>query len=59
MDFSSSFNLASGGLLWYEECCVVQLLSHAQLFVAPWTAARQAFLSITISWSLLKLVSIE
>ena len=59
MNFSSSFHLASGGLLWYEECCVVQLLSHAQLFVAPWTAARQAFLSITISWSLLKLVSIE
>ena len=25
----------------------------------PWTAARQAFLSLTISWSLLKLISIE
>ena len=40
----------------------VQLLSHVQLFgVAgtPWTAARQASLSITNSWSLLKLVSIE
>ena len=38
---------------------VVQLLSHVQLFAAPWTAAHQASLSITISWSLLKLMSIE
>ena len=30
-----------------------------QLFVTPWTAARQASLSITISWSLPKLMSIE
>ena len=37
---------------------VVQLLSCVQLFVTPWTAARQAFLSIAISWSLLKLMSI-
>ena len=37
----------------------VQLLSHAQLFVTPWTAARQASLSFTIFWSLLKLMSIE
>ena len=34
----------------------VQLL---QLFETPWTAARQASLSLTNSWSLLKLVSIE
>ena len=38
---------------------VVQSLSHLQLFAAPWTAARQASLSIAISWSLLKLMSIE
>ena len=37
----------------------VQSLSHVQLFVTPWTAARQAFLSITNSRSLLKLMSIE
>ena len=37
----------------------VQLLSRVQLFVTPWTAARQASLSITISRSLLKLMSIE
>ena len=37
----------------------VQLLSHVQLFVTQWTAARQAFLSITNSRSLLKLMSIK
>ena len=37
----------------------VQLLSHVWLFVTPWTAARQASLSITNSQSLLKLMSIE
>ena len=34
-------------------------LSHVQLFVTPWTVACQASLSITNSWSLLKLMSIE
>ena len=29
------------------------------LFVTPWTAAHQAFLSFRVSWSLLKLMSIE
>ena len=38
--------------------CSVQLLSLAWLFVTPWTAACQASLSITISRSLLKLMSI-
>ena len=38
---------------------VVQLLSRLQLFVTPWTAARQASLSFTISWSLLTLKSIK
>ena len=37
----------------------VQLLSRVQLFVIPWTATRQASRSITNSWSLLKLMSIE
>ena len=36
-----------------------QLLSHVQLLVTPWTAARQASLSFTISWSLFKFISIE
>ena len=35
------------------------LLSRVRLFVTPWTAARQASLSFTISHSLLKLMSIE
>ena len=38
---------------------LVQLLSHVQLFVTPWTTARQASLSITNSQSLLKLMSID
>ena len=38
---------------------VVQLFNCVQLFATPWTAANQAFLSITNSWSLLKLMSIE
>ena len=33
--------------------------SCVQLFVTPWTATRQASLSITNSWSVLKLMSIE
>ena len=37
----------------------VQSLSRVWLFAAPWTAAHQASLSITNSWSLLKLMSIE
>ena len=37
----------------------VQSLSCVRLFVTPWTAARQASLSFTISWRLLRLMSIE
>ena len=37
----------------------VQSLSHVQLFVTPWTGARQASLSITNFRSLLELKSIE
>ena len=37
----------------------VQSLSRVRLFVTPWTAARQASLSITNSQSLLKLTSIK
>ena len=45
-------------------CCInqfssVQLLSSVLLFAIPWTAARQATLSITNSWSLRKLTSVE
>ena len=43
--------------LWIR--VAVQLLSSVQLFATPWTAALQASLSLTISQSLLKLMSIE
>ena len=42
-----------------EQFSSVQSLNHVQLFLTPWTAARQASLSITNSRSLLKLMSIE
>ena len=35
------------------------MLSHVLFFATPWTAARQASLSFTVSWSLLKLLSIK
>ena len=38
---------------------VIHSLSHVWLFATPWTVARQASLSFTISQSLLKLMSIE
>ena len=37
----------------------IHSLSHIQLFVTPWTKARQASLSITNSQSLLRLISFE
>ena len=37
----------------------VQSLSHLQLFGTPWTAACQASLSITNSWSMFKLMSVK
>ena len=43
----------------YHMFTSVQLLSRVQLFVTPWTAACQASLSITNSWSISKLMSIK
>ena len=51
----SSLPLAPPG----KPIIAIQLLSHVQLFVTPWTAGCLASLSITISWILLKLMSIE
>ena len=42
----------------YQFCSKVQF-SHVRIFATPWTEAHQASLSITNSWSLLKLMSIE
>ena len=44
---------------WFGLVVVAQLLSRVWFFVTPWTAACRASLSFTISWSLLKLTSIE
>ena len=44
---------------FFHDPADVQSLSRVQLFATPWTAARQASLSITRSQSLLKLMSIE
>ena len=57
---SKGLSLSSWGSRFdHNHNFTVQLLSHVQLFATPWTAARQASLSITNSWSLLKLRSIE
>ena len=46
-------------LCFHSTAFVVQSLSCIRLFVTPWTAARQASLSFTVSQSLLKLMSLE
>ena len=49
----------SCGQRLHSTLVVVQSMSHVRLFATPWTAAHQASLSSTISWSLLKFMSIE
>ena len=44
-------------IIYYQHS--VQLFSSVRLFTTPWTEASQASLSITNSWSLLKLMSIK
>ena len=63
-----SLNLCNNSILSYSVVIhlgvaitlviVVQSLSCVQLFVTTWTATNQASLSFTLSWSLLKLMSI-
>ena len=45
-------------IIW-RYAIVVELLSCVQFLVTPWTEARQASLSFSLYWSLLKLMSIE
>ena len=45
--------------LWKIMFSFIQSLSHVWLFATPWTEACQPSLSITNSWSLLKLMSIK
>ena len=50
---------ASKSKLYSTVSVSVQSLSRVWLLATPWTAALQASLSITYSWSLLRLMSIE
>ena len=52
-----TFNIYSYS--YFQIFSSVQLFSHVRLFATPWTAAHQAFLSITNSQGLLKFMSIE
>ena len=52
-------NLSQARNKYVDQFGWLLLFSHVQLFATPWTAARQVSLSLTISRSLLKCVSIE
>ena len=54
-----SEDLKSRPVTAFPSVLSVQLLTCVRLFAAPWTAARQASLSVTNFWSLLKLMAIE
>ena len=54
-----SHGRGSGGSEEVVERWQFSSVTQSCLFATPWTAARQASLSITNSWSLLKLLSIE
>ena len=56
---SKAFNKYSRKAFVYIPVSSVQSFSHVWLFVTPWTAACQAFLSIASFQSLLKLMSIK
>ena len=59
-NFPMSWFFTSGGWgIGVSASASVQSHNSVQLFVTPWTAACQASLSITNSWSLLKLMSIK
>ena len=59
MNWESSNPKLIGSSETWHDVVVVQSLSHVCLFATPWAAACQASLPFTISWSLLKLMSIE
>ena len=56
---SDSFPLHFLILVFSQAPCSFQSLNCIQFFVNPWTAAFQASLSITNTWSILKLMSIK
>ena len=57
-DFTSFVKVLLMSTFTGETFVVIQLPSHVQLTETPWAAAHQASLSFTISWSMLKLMSI-
>ena len=57
--FASRFFTISGWALNLMIVVVVQSPSFVQLFVPPWTTAHQASLSLSISWTLPKFMSVE
>ena len=57
--YNSSTWLKTVWKIWCLQFSSVQSLSRVLLFATPWTAARQAFLSITKCWSLPKPTSTE
>ena len=61
LQYSCLRNPMDRGAWWatIHQFSSVQSLGQVQFFVTPWTAARQAILSITNSQSLLKLMSVE
>ena len=62
VNLESNFLLIGGAVFppcYFTQFSSVQSLSPVQLFPTPWTVARQASLSLTNSWSLFKLISIE
>ena len=60
-EYWAEFPVLYSGPCWYTyfRYVFVQSLSRVRFFATPWTAARQASLSFTISWSFRKLMSIE
>ena len=56
---TNHLRLISSSVIRHIDISSVQLLSSVRLFATPWTAAHQASLSITNSWSLLKFMSIK
>ena len=56
---TNHLRLISSSVIRHIDISSVQLLSSVRFFATPWTAAHQASLSITNSWSLLKFMSIK
>ncbi|MDK6370269.1 hypothetical protein QP114_10060, partial [Aerococcus sp. UMB9870] len=59
MSYSSEERKSTLKFMKFEVVAIVKSLNHVRLFVTLWAAALQASLSFTISWSFLKLMSID